>query len=136
MPSTATRGRPRSTGSSVKVAGPGQVRQMLGGTAAGKEQAVVEGLKRATSAEAVAQEIEVAGGPRRATSAAGVEGIMPWAVPEEGEVSVLPVTGARRAGALHPAAQEVSAAAGVPEVAVEVGDEAAVAAEVADAGND
>ena len=62
---------------------------------------------------------------------------MPWVVPEEGEVSVLPAIEARRAGALHPATQEVVAVAVHPGVVVEVPVAAAVvgvAAEEEDAG--
>jgi hypothetical protein len=77
---------------------------------------VAEGLKRATSAAGAAQVIEVVGEPKRATSAVEVAGTVPWVEPEEGEASVLPVIEARRAGALHPAAQEVSAVAVHPVV--------------------
>ena len=71
----------------------------------------------------------------------GVAGIMPWVALGEEGVSVLPVTGARRAAALHRAAREVSAVAvhhgavvGVTEV-VEVPVVAAVAVAAVDAGN-
>jgi hypothetical protein len=92
---------------------------------------VVEGLKQATSA--VGQALAAAEDPRRATSVVEAAGIMPWVAPGEEEVSELPVTGARRAGALHRAAREASAVpvhhgavVGGPEV-VEVPVVAAVA---------
>ena len=139
MPSTATRERPRSTGSSVRVVGLGQALQMPGGTAAGKVREAAEGLKRATSAEAVAQETEVAEGPRRATSVVGAAERAPLVGLTVEEASEHRAIEASRAEAQRPVVQEAwavevhrGAVAEDPEAAAV----AAVAVAVVDVGDD
>src|SRR5512139_3606455 len=126
MRSTGTRQLPRSTGSSVPAPEAGRPHPTPGVMAVVPVTGAVEGPRRATSAVGVTARVPVTGaaeGLRRATSVVGEAATMPWGVPEKGEASVLPATGARRAGALPRAALPAQggrgAAAAVHRAAVE-----------------
>jgi hypothetical protein len=108
---------------SVRVPEPRQRHQTPGATARVQGTKALEDLKRATSV--VAQVIKVVESLKRATSVVAEAVRVPWVVLEREEASVLPVIGARRAGALPRivrAAQghRVAVEGEPPEVAVEV----------------
>ena len=123
MPNTRTRERPRSLDSRVPGPDPGHRHQTPGATAKVQVTGAVEELKRATSVEAQAR--KVAEGHKPATSVVGGEKRVLLVDLARAEANVLPVIGARRAGALLRAALAVrggrGAAAAVPRAAVEEG---------------
>jgi hypothetical protein len=84
--------------SSVQVPVPRQRHQMPGATARVQVTEALQDLKRATSV--AAQVIKVVESLKPATSVVAEAVRVPWVVLEREEASVLPVIGARRAGAL------------------------------------